>query len=124
MDTRRRGRGSLEREVVAALAAAPGPLTPGQVRDVVGADLAYTTIMTVLARLAAKGLVERARSGRGYVYGVVADSAEITARQMRRLLDASGDRTAVLSRFVGALSPEDERLLLDLMRGVERSEYA
>ena len=116
MDSRRRERGSLEREVVAALAAAATPLTPGQVRERLGGDLAYTTVMTVLSRLTEKGLVVRTRAGRGYVYGAVLDAAEITARRMRRLLDTGDDRAAVLTRFVGALSDEDERLLLELLR--------
>ena len=34
---------------------------------------------------------------------------------MRGLLDAGNDRADVLTRFVGALSPEDERLLGELL---------
>jgi predicted transcriptional regulator len=106
----------LEQEIVAALAAAGRPMTPAQVRDQLGGDLAYTTVMTVLARLSDKGLVTRDRVGRAYAYRVVRDEAEVTARQMQRLLDAGDDHAAVLSRFVGVLSGEDERLLLDLLR--------
>jgi predicted transcriptional regulator len=119
MDTVRRPRGTLEQEVVAALAAAPEPMTPAQVRDHLGGDLAYTTVMTVLARLAEKGVVTRRRVGRAYAYSAVADEAEVTARQMQRLLDTGDDRAAVLSRFVGVLSTEDERLLVDLLRHTE-----
>jgi predicted transcriptional regulator len=116
MDTRRRERGSLEREVVAALAGASRPLSPGQVRDALGGGLAYTTVMTVLTRLADKGLVVRTRSGRGYVYGAVLDAAEVIARRMRRLLDSGDDRAAVLTRFVGGLTDEDEHVLVELLR--------
>jgi predicted transcriptional regulator len=112
----RRARGTLEHEVVAALAAAGAPMTPAQVRDQLGGDLAYTTVMTVLARLAEKGVVTRERVGRAYAYTAVRDEAEVTARQMHRLLDAGDDKVAVLSRFVGVLSDEDERLLVDLLR--------
>ena len=49
------------------------------------------------------------------------DEDEITARQMRRLLDARDDRAAVLSRFVGTLSADDERLLADLLRRTEQA---
>jgi predicted transcriptional regulator len=117
MELQRRRRGILEQEVIAALAAAAAPMTPAQVRDVLGNELAYTTVMTVLARLHDKGLVTRQRSGRAYAYAALTDQAEVTARQMRRLLDA-GDRAAVLSRFVGALSDADERLLIGLLRRV------
>jgi len=122
MDARRRERGSLEREVVAALAAAPAPLTPGQVRERVGTGLAYTTVMTVLTRLAGKGLVERTRAGRGYVYGAVGDSDEITARQMCRLLEKGQNRATVLSHFVSTLSEEDERLLIEVLRVADRTD--
>jgi predicted transcriptional regulator len=119
METGRRPRGTLEQEVVAALATAARPMTPAEVRDQLGADLAYTTVMTVLARLSEKGLVTRKRVGRAYAYTAIRDEAEVTARQMQRLLDTGDDRAAVLSRFVGVLSTEDERLLVDLLRHTE-----
>jgi predicted transcriptional regulator len=120
LDTGRRPRGSLEQEVIAALAASATPMTPGQVRDELGGDLAYTTVMTVLGRLHDKGTVTRSRAGRAYTYSLTRDKAEFTARQMRRLLDAGDDREAVLSRFVGALSKRDERLLAELLRRAQR----
>ena len=119
MDSGRRARGTLEQEVVAALAASPRPMTPAQVRDHLGRDLAYTTVMTVLARLSEKGLVTRQRVGRAYAYRAVQDEAEVTARQMQRLLDTGDDRAAVLSRFVGVLYNDDEALLIELLRRAE-----
>lgn len=119
MGLARRSRGTLEQEIVAALAATAQPMTPAQVRDHLGGDLAYTTVMTVLARLAEKGVVTRERIGRAYAYTAVRDEAEVTARQMHRLLDAGDDKVAVLSRFVGVLSGEDERLLMELLRRAE-----
>src|SRR4051794_9588087 len=116
MDSGRRQRGRLEHEGIAVLAADGGAMTPGQVREALGAELAYTTVMTVLARLCDKGLVTRRRSGRAFAYQAVLDGDEVTARQMQRLLDTRGDRAAVLSRFVGTLSADDERLLVDLLR--------
>jgi len=115
MDTSRRHRGGLEQEIIATLAASTTPLTPGQVRDALGHDLAYTTVMTVLARLADKGLAVRQRAGRAFAYTAVIDEDEITARQMQRLLDARGDRAAVLSRFVGTLTADDEQVLTELL---------
>jgi predicted transcriptional regulator len=118
----RRPRGSLEQEVVTVLAAAGQPMTPGQVQQALDANLAYTTVMTVLARLAEKGEVIRQRAGRAFAYTAIADEAEVTARRMRRLLDSGDDRAAVLSRFVGALSEADERVLADLLDRAERPE--
>jgi len=43
--------------------------------------LAYTTVMTVMSRLAEKGLLRRERAGRGYAYeATVNDAAEIAVR--------------------------------------------
>jgi hypothetical protein len=52
-------------------------------------------------------------------WGHPAVRARVTARQMQRLLDAGDDRAAVLSRSVGVLSDDDERLLIDLLRHTE-----
>lgn len=115
----RRAPGSLEQRVLAVLAAADQPLTPAAVLESLSGELAYTTVLTVLTRLHQKGTVARERSGRAYAYALV-DPAEVTARRMRRLLDADDDRTAVLTRFVGALSGDEERLLAALLERADR----
>lgn len=99
----------------AVLAAADAALTPGQVRDELGDELAYTTVMTVLARMLDKGMVTRERAGRAYAYTAVVDQAEVTASLMRRLLEGRDDRAAVLTRFAGGLSAEESRLLIDVL---------
>lgn len=115
-DDGRRAPGSLERGVLAILAAEGRALTPEQVRRELGGGLAYTTVNTVLMRLFDKGLVHRERVGRGYAYLCAADGVTLTARRMGQLLNTVDDRAAVLSRFVDALSPDDERLLGELLR--------
>ena len=116
---RGRPRGALEREVLACLAAAGRPLSPGEVRAELGDDLAYTTVMTTLSRLHAKGALSRQRAGRGYAYGLPggpdAAQASMTAHRMLQLLDGGEDRAGVLSRFVADLRPEDEELLNGLL---------
>ena len=116
MNNGRRQRGGLEHEILAVLGAGGEPMTPGEVRDALGGDLAYTTVMTVLSRLTEKGVVSRRRSGRAFAYQAVGDDDEFAARQMQRLLDTRDDHAAVLTRFVGALSDADERLLVELLR--------
>ncbi len=122
MAERRRGAGVLEQEVLAVLAAANAALTPAEVRDALGDELAYTTVMTALVRLCDKGAVSRERVRRGYAYRMMADTATLTARRMRRLLDRDADRPAALARFVAELDPDDERLLNDLLSGVDRQD--
>lgn len=112
----RRARGSLESEVLAALWAADGPLTAGDVADVLGDDLAYTTVQTILVRLYGKGAVRRELIGRAHSYTPVLDDAGLVADRMRAMLDKGGDRAAVLSRFLRELTPEDEATLARLVR--------
>ncbi|MET7715622.1 BlaI/MecI/CopY family transcriptional regulator [Streptomyces sp. NPDC005407] len=112
---RRRGQGELETQVLAALRQASGPATAAWVQERLGGDLAYTTVMTILTRLHAKGAVARERAGRSFQWTPVADEAGLAALRMRRVLDAEADREAVLASFVTTLSPGDERLLRDLL---------
>jgi predicted transcriptional regulator len=72
-------------------------------------DLAYTTVMTVMDRLARKDLVEQRRDGRAYLYRARASRGEMTADMMRATLDdlGSGDRPAALVAFVEDASAED-----------------
>ena len=116
---RARPRGALEQEVLACLAAAGRPLTPGDVLAELGGGLAYTTVMTTLSRLHAKGAITRQPAGRGYVYALLGGQAgaqdSMTARRMLKLLESGRDRAGVLSRFIADLSAEDEQLLSDLL---------
>lgn len=111
----RRPAGTLEAEVLATLWAHDEPLTPRQVQSELGDRLAYTTVMTALSRLHDKGAVTRRKAGRAYAYTAVLDSPGIAAARMRELLDTSGDREAVLARFLGSLSDDDERTLMELL---------
>ena len=112
----RRAAGELEAAALAVLQAAGSALTPGQVRDRLGEQpggghLAYSTVVTILSRLYAKGVLIRSRSGRAYSYAPVADEPGLAARRMRGVLEAEPDREAVLARFVSGMSPADEQLL-------------
>jgi len=107
----RRAAGELESAVLGVLHAAGEPLSPGTVRERLGGDLAYTTVVTILSRLHAKGVLERARAGRAYLYAPVADEPGLAARRMATVLAAEPDREAVLARFVSGLSESDEQLL-------------
>ncbi|MFD8638596.1 BlaI/MecI/CopY family transcriptional regulator [Streptomyces sp. NPDC059533] len=113
----RRGAGELEASVLAALWAADGPRTAGQVQRGLDVELARTTVTTILSRLYEKGAVGRERSGRGFAYFPVRDAHGLTARRMHHELDKDSDRRTVLARFVSDLGPEDERILRDLLEG-------
>jgi predicted transcriptional regulator len=119
----RRPAGALEAEVMAVLRAADAPLSPGQVRERLaarprGGELSYSTVVTIVSRLHAKGLLARDRAGRGFAYTPL-DPASLAAGQMSRALDAGVDHGAVLTRFVSGLSGRDARLLRRLLAGGE-----
>ncbi|MFF6793671.1 BlaI/MecI/CopY family transcriptional regulator [Streptomyces filamentosus] len=118
---RRRGQGELETQVLALLRTAPEPVAAGWVQGRLGGNLAYTTVVTILTRLHAKGAVARERSGRSFRWTAVADEAGLAALRMRRVLDSEADREAVLTSFVTTLSPGDERLLRALLEATESS---
>ena len=107
----RRVAGELEAAVLAVLQAAGSPLSPAEVRDRLGGDLAYTTVVTILSRLHGKGVLDRRKAGRAFLYAPVADEPGLAARRMTQMLDAEPDRETVLARFVSGLSGKDEELL-------------
>jgi predicted transcriptional regulator len=107
----RRASGELEATVLTVLQDAEAPLAPAEVRERIGDGLAYTTVVTILSRLHAKGVLERRKDGRAYRYAPVSDQPGLAARRMARVLDGEPDRETVLARFVSALSDRDEELL-------------
>ncbi|GAA5185935.1 BlaI/MecI/CopY family transcriptional regulator [Rugosimonospora acidiphila] len=121
---RQRGYGDLAQAIMEVVGHADRPLTPAQVREALGEQLAYTTVMTVLARLHDQGVLRRERAGRAFAYTAIGDPANVTARRMHRLLDVDRDRAGVLAHFVDALTPEDERVLRDLLQQVATDQIA
>lgn len=112
---KKRPMGALEAEVAATLWASDRPLTPAEVREAMGGTLAYTTVMTILVRLWEKGRLERERVGRAYAYRPTTDEAGHFADRMHQSLAQAQNREAALSRFVEALTPDEARLLRELL---------
>jgi predicted transcriptional regulator len=114
----RRGVGELEAEVFGVLRAAGRALSAGEVRERLGVrashELAYSTVVTIVSRLHAKGLLSRQRTGRGYRYEPV-DEASLAAGRMNLALAAGSDHGAVLTRFISGLSDRDAMLLRELL---------
>ena len=69
---------------------------------------AYTTIQTVMNRLLDRGLLERKRRGKAFVYRARVPESELVARSLReRLAGASADaRTPALLSLVDGLKKE------------------
>ncbi|MFD9792055.1 BlaI/MecI/CopY family transcriptional regulator [Streptomyces sp. NPDC059070] len=114
---RRLANGQREAEVVAVLRAASGPLTPREVLERIGGDLAYSTVVTILTRLYEKDVLTRAAHGRAFAYAPATDEPGFAARKMRQAMEEVPDRERVLTRFVDDLSSRDEALLRRLLGG-------
>ena len=109
--------GDLEAVIMDRLWAQGRPMLVREMVEELRGDrpLAYTTVMTVLSRLAGKDILERRAQGRGFVYSpAVSDTAEIA---VRGVLAEFGD--AALARFVERveLDPALRSRLRRLMRG-------
>ncbi|MFJ9865998.1 BlaI/MecI/CopY family transcriptional regulator [Streptomyces sp. NPDC101165] len=111
----RRPAGALEAEVMAALWAGDGPMTAAEVHQQLGDGLAYKTVLTVLGRLHAKGLVGREPVGRAHAYTPSRRAAEQAAHEMNTALRRTGRRADVLQRFVDTLDADEQAALRALL---------
>jgi predicted transcriptional regulator len=110
--------GVLETEVMEAVWRRRGELRVRDVHADFQARRAYTTVMTTMDRLFKKGLLERRKEGRAFLY-----SARVTRRQLafhagagliRDLLESEGE--PALSFLVDAVTDRDRDLLDRLER--------
>lgn len=112
--------GTLEGEIMQVCWESDGPVTVRQVLDTLNADrsqpLAYTTVMTVMTRLADKDMLERTLRGRGYAY--VPAAADEAALAVREVLRVHGD--AAVTHFA-AQAADDPKLRDRLRRLLEES---
>ncbi|MEE6140257.1 BlaI/MecI/CopY family transcriptional regulator [Mycobacterium sp. 050128] len=116
--------GQLERRVMEQLWSSSEPQTVRQVHAALSMsrDLAYTTAMTVLRRLADKGLVLQQRDDRAHRYVAVRSRDELVAELMLDVFDQladSGDRRAVLVQFVESVRTEDAHALQSALDELE-----
>ena len=83
---------------------------------------AYTTIQTVLNRLAERGLLSRTRVGNAISYSPLVSEAEYLSRSLSRTLSgASQDaRRAALARLVGDLDPSELGEIRELAAAINR----
>jgi predicted transcriptional regulator len=75
-------------------------------------EIAYTTVMTTVDRLAHKGILARETSGKAYVYRAAIDRAEFlatVARQLAAAAPAMGRESALsfLVELVGEADPAE-----------------
>ena len=87
--------------------------TVAEVQEALSATLAYTTVLTMLRNLEAKGFVRREEEGRAHRYFPKVKQRAEQRRALRRLIDTLflGSPEALLSQLVDdhALSPAELR---------------
>jgi len=98
--------------------------TPVSVRDLINDfdGTAYTTLMTTLDRLHRKGVLDREKSGRAFVYRPRYSRDELESGMAVRAIESLLDRSSaepVLSYFIDEVSRRDARLLDELERLVQ-----
>jgi len=82
---------------------------------------AYTTVMTVMSRLAGKGVLEREKRGRAFVYRAAADQSEVAGSILSGLVQRlySGSPARAIAHLIETEEevPEEELARLeDLIR--------
>lgn len=87
-----------------------------------GRTLAYTTVMTVMSRLAGKELLTRELSGKTHVYRAALSEEQflrvVAAKRVQALIDEFGDLAiAQFLTTVNELSPERQQQLERIARG-------
>jgi predicted transcriptional regulator len=110
--------GALELRVLEALWRRGGEVA---VRDLQGdfPAAAYTTLMTTMDRLYRKGVLERRKDGRAFVYRPVSSRQDLESGLVTQALQPllqGASAQPILSFFVEEVSRHDDRLLDELER--------
>ena len=121
--------GHLEREILNRLWADTEPLSVRAREASFGGTLAYPTLMTTLDRLHRKGLVERERAGRAFLYRARVTREQLDSGVATDIIDAmlgSGPDAArpVMSTFVDAVGQRDAALLDELAKLIREKQKA
>lgn len=109
--------GELEARVMAIIWRHAQPVSVRVVVDELAAErtVAYTTAVTVIERLRAKGWLVRERAGRSYLYVATCEEHEYAAHLMSSVLEGSGDRSAALLSFAGQLDASEAEALREAL---------
>lgn len=79
--------GGLEQKVMEVLWSSHSPLKPSEVQSKLGKDHAYTTIMTVLKRMADKKIVKRELKNRVYYYQPAKNKCDFASESLDDLFE-------------------------------------
>lgn len=115
--------GELERAIMEVLWDSSEPLTVREVSNRLPEhNLAHTTVMTVLDRLAKKGFARRNRDGRAWRYRPAATRESYVAELMLTALDQTGDRSAALAAFAQSVTGTEAHVLREALASLEEND--
>lgn len=116
--------GDLERAVLDCLWQSGEPLTVREVYEALLKDrqLAYTTVLTTLQRLARKGLARQDTQTRAHRFAAVATREALFTELMTDALGIAGDEHEAMLRFVDVISPEARAALAETLDRESRDE--
>ncbi len=112
--------GKLEREVMEAIWRR-GETSVREIHAAFDERAAYTTLMTTLDRLHKKGLLERRKEGRAFLYAPRISREEFTRSVARDVIDGllgqtNGETKPVLACIIDAVGERDGEMLDELER--------
>ena len=113
--------GQLEAAVMDHLWSSKTSLTVRDVLEQLHPDrpLAYTTVLTVLDNLHTKGMVQREKAGRAFVYRASAPRDAYIASLMSDALSTTRDRRSALMRFVEKMSASEIKNLRQALAEID-----
>lgn len=105
--------GELENAVMELVWSSRDAVTVRQVLEALAAErpLAYTTVQTVMDRLARKGLLLRRPEGKANAYHPARSREDHAASAMQEVLHGAVDTQAALLHFVELMDQEQEQAL-------------
>lgn len=115
----RLGFGELELSVL-KIVRERGRVTVREVYERLGSEGGYTTIMTVMSRLAEKGELSREKEGKHFIYWVTNSNESPTKNVLKRIQDKifGGKPTALVSYLLTeeVISDDDLKAIEDLIQ--------
>ncbi|MFJ9517571.1 BlaI/MecI/CopY family transcriptional regulator [Kitasatospora sp. NPDC101801] len=120
-----RSLGELEAEIMDRLWSWGRPATVREVVDDLNAKrpVAYTTVMTVAGILHTKGLLNRHKAGRAWVYEPARSRDSYTATLMQEALGSTSDTPAALAHFVEQISTDEVAALRRALAALDAAEH-
>lgn len=99
-----------------------GRVTVRDVYESLGSEGGYTTIMTVMSRMADKGELMREKEGKQYVYWIVSQNESSSKNILKRIQDKifGGKPTAMVSYLLDADSEISDKDLEEIEKLIQK----